>query len=142
MKVYDNKQGSLLVLERGEELMDILKNYAKEHSLVGAWLQSGVGGSDGATLSFYDLETREYINKTFDEPLEIISLQGNLAWVDDEPFWHVHGIFGKRDYSTISGHIQELPIALTGELFITPLETELTRAYDETTGLRLLKESA
>lgn len=138
MKLYKNKQAGTIILERGEELVSSLKIYAKENDLAGAWLTSGLGGSGSVTLSFYDLETRSYLDKTFDEPLEILSLEGNLAWVDDEPFWHVHGVFGRRDYSTLSGHVQSLTIALTGELLITPLETKLTRTYDEATGLKLL----
>ncbi len=132
------QHGNILVLERGEELLAALGRYAKEQKLTGAWLQSGLGGSGSVTLSFYDLETKTYIDKTFGEPLEILSLQGNLAWVDKKPFWHVHGVFGTRDYQSIGGHIKELTIALTGELYITPLETEMTRTYDETTGLKLL----
>lgn len=130
----------MLVLGRGEELMATLGTYAKERSLQGAWLQSGVGGAEGAILSFYDFEKKEYKDKTFTEPLEIISLQGNLAWVDSEPFWHVHGVFGTRDYTTISGHVKHVTIALTGELLITPLEAAFSRYYDETTGLKLLHE--
>lgn len=128
----------MLVLERGEELLSSLTSYATEQKLAGAWLQSGLGGSAGATLSFYDVKSRQYVDKIFDEPLEIVSLQGNLAWVDDAPFWHVHGVFGTREYGTISGHVKYLEIALTGELLITPLETAVTRIYYETTGLKLI----
>ena len=129
-----------MVLERGQELMDALKAYAEENALTSAWIHSGLGGADSVTLSFYDLETKTYIDRTFDQPIEIVSLDGNLSVVDGEPFWHVHGIFGTRDYQAISGHVKQLSIALTGELFITPLEAKLTRAYDETTGLKLLDE--
>lgn len=142
MKVHSSQQNTVLILERGEELMASLEAYAKDNALAGAWLQSGVGGAEGTTLSFYDLEKREYIDKTFDEPLEILSLQGNLAWVSDTPFWHVHGVFGTRDYQTIGGHVKELTIALTGELSITSLGTTFSRQYDETTGLKLLHEKS
>lgn len=119
--------------------MATLEAYAKTNTLAGAWLQSGLGGTEHVTLSFYDLETRQYIDKTFDEPLEILSLQGNLAWVDGKPFWHVHGSFSTREFQSIGGHVKQLSIALTGELLIVPLETALTRGYDETTGLQLLE---
>ena len=140
MQKYSNPNGDILILERGEELIASLERYAGESSLKGAWLQSGVGGSADVTLSFYDLSSRKYIDKTFDEPLEILSLQGNLAWVEDKPFWHVHGVFGTKEYETIGGHIKKCEVALTGELLIIPLETEMTRLYDETTGLKLLHE--
>src|SRR5690606_34504988 len=100
--------------------------------------QSGLGGAGSVTLSFYDLTKKAYVDTQLDEPLEILSLQGNLAWIDDVPFWHVHGVFGRSDYSSIGGHVKKLKIALTGELLIVPLKTVMTRTYDETTGLKLL----
>lgn len=138
MKRYGNSQGDVLVLRRGEELVTTLMEYAEQNNLAGAWLQSGLGGSGSVILSFYNLKTRKYTDKTFDDPLEIISLQGNLAWVDEKPFWHVHGVFGTPEYQTLGGHVKSLTIALTGELFIVPLEKRLTRTCDKETGLGLL----
>lgn len=140
MKRYPGTHSTTLVLQRGEELIATLTDYAKVQNLTGAWLQSGIGGAGKVTLSFYDLDKHEYIDRTFDEPLEILSLQGNLAWVDGEPFWHIHGVFGRRDYSTVGGHVKQLDIALTGELAITPREISLTRTFDNETGLKLLAE--
>lgn len=140
MKRYPGTHSTTLVLQRGEELIATLTDYAKVQNLIGAWLQSGIGGAGKVTLSFYDLDKHEYIDRTFDEPLEILSLQGNLAWVDGEPFWHIHGVFGRRDYSTVGGHVKQLDIALTGELSITPREISLTRTFDNETGLKLLAE--
>jgi predicted DNA-binding protein with PD1-like motif len=138
MKIVDSKQSTVVILKRGDELLDCLNRYSQEQSLSGAWLLSGLGGADSATISFYDLTSRQYVDKVFNEPLEIVSLQGNLAWIDNSPFWHIHGVFGTRDYQSISGHVKSLTIALTGELLILPLETAFTRLYDEETGLKLL----
>lgn len=138
MKCHTSPAGDLLVLVRGEELLSTLAAYAEARGLTSATVQSGVGGADQVVLSFYDLETKNYVDKTFTEPLEILSLQGNLSLVDGKPFWHVHGLFGQKDYQTIGGHVQELRIALTGELFIIPLKAPLVRTYDETTGLKLI----
>lgn len=138
MHVHANPDGTTLVLQRGEELIAALNDHARTENLAGAWLQAGIGGAGSATLAYYDLETRSYIDRTFDEPLEILSLQGNLAWVDGEPFWHIHGTFGTRDYRSIGGHVKRLDIALTGELLLTPTLTRLTRSDDEATGLKLI----
>lgn len=142
MKQIQSPPDAILVLERGEELIDSLVSYAREHNLSGAWLQSGLGGAGSAILSFYDLETKTYIDTTLQEPLEIISLQGNLSFVDGEPFWHIHGSFGTRSYQTLSGHVKALTIALTAELLIQPLNSSLVRSYDPATGLKLLKQNS
>lgn len=138
MKHFIDERQIVVILERGEELINALSRYAKQKELAGAWIQSGVGGSGSAVLSFYDLQTRTYIDTELNGPLEILSLSGNLAWNDDEPFWHIHGVFGTNDFRSVGGHIKKLEIALTAEILLSPLGNRLSRVYDETTGLKLL----
>lgn len=138
MKHYQDKQATVLVLKRGEELIEVLNNFAKTERLTSAWLTSGVGGANRATLAYYDFEARQYNYRDYEQGLEILSLQGNLSWVDGEPFWHVHAVLSDENFQSIGGHVKSLWIGLTGELLITPLDAKLTRRYDETTGLNLL----
>lgn len=137
MKVYSSEQGDIVVLQRGEELHATLSQYASERGLKSAWV-SGLGGSGPVTLGFYDIATKQYEWKEFEGPLEITSLTGNMTIVDGEPFWHIHGTFGVRDFSTISGHVKQMIVGLTCELHITPHPTTLTREFDEETGLKLV----
>lgn len=139
MKHIPSPASSLLILEKGEELHRSLFEFASEQMLTSAWL-AGIGGASSVTLGFYDPSARQYEWKTYSEPLEIVSLTGNLSVVDNEPFWHVHGVFSGKDFTAISGHVKELTIGLTGELHITPLATPITRSYDDTTGLKLICE--
>lgn len=132
-----NIQPEILVLAAGEDLFEKLITFVNQYKLNGAWLQ-GLGSSRSATLGFYSPETKEYQWQTYTEPLEIVSLQGNLAWVDDEPFWHVHGTFSGPDYASVSGHVKSLTVGLTLEVLITPLSARFTRTHDENTGLNLL----
>ena len=140
MKVFPSQNAILLVLNRGEELHAKLQEFAREHELKGAWVQ-GLGGSGAMTLGYYNLTEREYEWREFSEPMEILSLQGNLAWVDGEPFWHIHGSFGGCDFASVGGHVKEMTVGLTCELLITPLDTPLTRTFDDETGLKLLDKT-
>lgn len=117
--------------------MSKLMDYAREHNLKSAWV-SGLGGAGATTLGFYNIETREYEWTDYPKPMEIVNLTGNLAWVDNEPFWHVHGTFSGRDLQAVGGHVKELVVGLTCELLVAPLETPLTRTFDDETGLKLL----
>jgi len=138
MKRHDSHSSILLILERGEELQESLQTFALGSSgLESAWL-TGLGGAMSATLGFYDFTAKSYIWKTFDEPLEIVSLTGNLSFVDGKPFWHIHGVFSDKNFATVGGHVKELTIGLTGELYITPLVVPLSRHGDDTTGLKLI----
>lgn len=139
MKSFPSQNATLLVLNRGEELHAKLQEFAREHELNGAWVQ-GLGGSGAMTLGYYNLTEHAYEWQEFSDNLEILSLQGNLAWVDGEPFWHVHGTFGGRDFASVGGHVKEMAVGLTCELLITPLDARLTRVFDDETGLKLLSE--
>ena len=140
MKVFPSQNAALLVLKRGDELHAKLQEFAREHELKGAWVQ-GLGGSGAMTLGYYSLVEREYEWCEYSDNLEILSLQGNLAWVDDEPFWHIHGSFGGRNFASVGGHVKEMTVGLTCELLITPLETPVTRMFDDETGLKLLDKT-
>lgn len=137
---YISDNGSFLIVPKGDEAMASLQAFAIEHGLTTAWVQ-GIGGAANATIGFRDPVAKKYIWRTFEEPLEIVNLQGNLTWVEGEPFWHVHGTFASIDYAAIGGHVKELVVGLTCELFITPTPLRLTRMDDEDTGLKLITEA-
>lgn len=138
MKQFQNSNATVLVLKRGEELIQTLTDYAREHGLTQAWLASGLGGASSVTIAWYELAKESYIDKTYDDAMEISSLSGNLSMVDGQPFWHIHGTFAGQDYAAVAGHVKSLTVGLTCELLITLLETPMTRALDEDTGLKLL----
>lgn len=138
MQNYIDDKSYMVVINRGEEVIAQLMVHAREHGYVGAWV-SGLGGASGVTLGFYNIETKQYEWHERHEPLEIVSLTGNMSVVDGEPFWHVHGMFAGRDLATFGGHVKELMVGLTCELHITPLSVPLTRQFDDATGLKLLR---
>jgi predicted DNA-binding protein with PD1-like motif len=134
---FDAPSGThLLVLRKGEELMQVLGEFAVSAGLTSGWVDI-VGGASGATLGFYEPVSKQYQWRELAEPLEITGLHGNLAWVDDRPMWHVHGTFSRADFSVLGGHVKTCTIGLTGEVLLTPREVALTREYDEETGLKL-----
>lgn len=138
MQYIHTQNAILLRLERGEKLIENLNLLAKNENISAAWL-SGLGGAESAELGFYDLDTKEYRWRTFDDLMEITSLQGNLAWIDDQPKWHIHGTLSGRDYAAIGGHVKELIVGGTCEIYLTLIsETHLHRQIDESTGLTLL----
>lgn len=137
MKIFESDSNHILVLERGKELLSALERYASQRSLESAWV-SGLGAASSAMVAWYDIETKQYIDRAFDEPLEILSLTGNLSQVDGKPFWHLHGTFAGRDYNAVGGHIKQLVVGVTCELHLSPLSIAMTRRFDDTTGLNLL----
>lgn len=129
----------LVRLERGEKLMEGLTHVVKKENIKGAWI-SGLGAAEWAELGAYDLNTKTYKWKKFDQDLEITTLQGNVSWVDDEPMLHIHGSFSDEEMHGYGGHVKELQVGGTCEVLLHRwYETEgLTRSQDDAVGLKLL----
>ncbi|MDB5185581.1 MAG: protein of unknown function superfamily protein [Candidatus Saccharibacteria bacterium] len=125
-------------LSKGELLMESLDSFIKEHNIAGGWV-NGLGAAVWAELGFYDLHAQQYNFKKLDQLLEITSLQGNIAWVDNKPFVHLHGTFSNAEMQGLGGHVKELEVGGTCEIYIHTWEGEpIARVLDAETGLPLL----
>jgi predicted DNA-binding protein with PD1-like motif len=142
MQVRDVEAGFLIKLARGERVMETLSAWCNTRGIRAGHLH-GIGACQEIELAYYDLPSRTYKSKLFQGPLEVASMTGNIAIVADEygeatPFIHAHGVFSDAEMQTVAGHIMEMTVAVTLEVFITPLKTELKRTYDDSIGLKLL----
>ncbi|HTE57121.1 MAG TPA: PPC domain-containing DNA-binding protein [Verrucomicrobiae bacterium] len=129
----------LVRFDRGEKLIEGLTKLVKDENIKGVWV-SGLGAAEGAEVGFYNLETKAYQWKKLDGLLEITSLQGNVAWEDDQPVLHIHGTFSDHSLQAFGGHIKELHVGGTCEVLLHRwYEQEgLHRTLDSQTGLHLL----
>ncbi|GAA6816666.1 hypothetical protein HpBTM60_00750 [Helicobacter pylori] len=93
-------------------------------------------------LNFYNLETQTYEKRAVEEPLELISLLGNISRVDDKPFAHLHATFGTNQYQTLSGHLTKAIVSATAEIVITMTDLDINRKHDSKIGLNLLDLSS
>lgn len=125
-------------LEKGEKLIDSLTKLVETENIPTCWINI-IGGASSVTLKFYDLEEQKYKTQDITEDLEITGIQGNLAWQDGKPVFHLHGTLSKRDLSVIGGHVEDLTVAGTCEVFLHKWYAEnLTRSKDDEVGLNLL----
>lgn len=126
-------------LEKGEKVVESLNKLAKEKKLPSCWIQ-GLGGAMNAEVGFYDLANQTYNWRIINELMEVLSIQGNLTWAGDEPAFHLHGSFSKPDLSVIGGHIREITVSGTCEIFLHRwYGKNLTKSIDPNTGLKLLQ---
>ncbi len=125
-------------LFKGDEIISEITKILKEKS-INSGLISGIGAVTKAKIGYYDQKTRQYMSKEFCEPMEILSLNGNVSLKDGEPFAHLHIILSKEDYTTIGGHLFEA-VVFAFEFEIIELHgIAYERGYDEDTGLFLWK---
>jgi predicted DNA-binding protein with PD1-like motif len=99
---------------------------------------SAAGAVRWARLGYWNAETHAYEYREFDEQLEVVSFQGNASLKDGNPFLHLHGVFGRRDFSVVGGHIKEARVHPTLEVWLHTEAIPVRRTRDEATGLDLL----
>lgn len=137
MKDKKVEGGYLVRLFPGEEVAASLLQLAESKNLPSAAL-SGIGGVDEIEIGYFDLKKNEYLHKTIREELEMVSLLGNLSYIDGKPFYHLHGTFGTRSFQTISGHVFRAVISITAEIHLKVFSEKITRSFGPQFQINLL----
>jgi predicted DNA-binding protein with PD1-like motif len=138
MKYRQDGFNWIVRLERGEKLADTLLGLVREQGIPNCWV-SGLGAAQSAELGYYDLEKKEYVWQQVDELLEIVGLQGNITGAGEELKLHLHGTFSRPNLQTIGGHVKDLVVGGTCELFLHKWYGDpITRQHDDATGLNVL----
>jgi uncharacterized protein len=127
----------LLVFRTGQEVMQGLLAFARKHGLVAGHL-TGIGAISDAVVGYFDPEKKVYLRIHEKGQAELLSLTGNLALSDNEPFFHIHVALGLRDGSTRGGHLFEARVRPTVEAVLTTYPKPVRRKIDPDTGLPLL----
>ena len=127
----------LLVFHTGQEVMKGLLAFARKHHLVAGHL-TGSGAVRDAIIGYFDPQTNTYLRNHEKGQAEVLSLTGNLALDNNEPFLHVHVALGRRDGSGRGGHLFEATDRPTVELVLTAYPRPVRRKIDPETGLPLL----
>jgi predicted DNA-binding protein with PD1-like motif len=126
----------LVRLFKGEELVSSIQNLAAERKIEHAAVQ-GIGAVEDVELGYYRLQRREYRRIRLKRQYELISLLGNLGWVDGAPLLHAHVTLGAEDFQTVGGHLFEATVLATAELILSPGSARLERSFDDEIGLKL-----
>ncbi len=135
--IHQDDDGALLRFDRGEELMSGLTRYCDAQGITGGTFQA-IGATEKLTLSFYHLGEKRYEDHVLEEPLEIVSILGNVAAMGDRRIVHMHGSFSRPDLSMVGGHIKELIVGPTCELTLRTHRGGAGRAPNDEIGLNLL----
>ena len=123
-------------IDLGEDIVESLKKLgAAEQIRLGR--VEAIGAADHAVLGVYDLDKKEYYPETIDEFMEITSLNGNITSMDGKPYIHLHATLADQRHGVHGGHVLEMRVGATCEMFVTALEGEVTRQKDENLGINL-----
>jgi uncharacterized protein len=136
--IHDGPQRTFaVVFDKGDEVIEKLLAFAREHRLSAAEL-TGLGALSDAVLGYFDWERKDYDRIPIDEQVEVLNLTGNIALADGEPRLHPHIVLGKADGTAHGGHLLEAHVRPTLEVIVTESPAHLQRRSDPETGLALL----
>ena len=128
-----------LIFESDDEVVSTLEAFAEDQDVRGAHF-TALGAFRSATLAYFDWETKEYRDIPVEEQVEVVSLVGDIGRKEDgSVVVHAHCVLGRRDGSTVAGHLMEAAVRPTLELFLQVAPTELSRRPDEESGLDLIR---
>ena len=132
------KRTFALILQKGDEAMRCLQEFAAKERLGGAQV-TAIGAFSSAKLAFFDWEAKQYQPIPVAEQVEVASLVGDIAvGPDGKPSIHVHAVLGRRDGSALAGHLQEGHVRPTLEIIITESPVHLCKVKDAESGLALI----
>ena len=124
--------------DKNTEIVSALKEICKENRIT-AGTVSGLGAVKSVTFGFFNPETKEYKEKTFNEYMEITSLLGNVSQKDGEVYLHLHMNASGKDYKVIGGHLVKAVVSATSEIIIDAQEGTIGRKFSEDIGLNLFE---
>lgn len=126
----------MIRIDLGEDIVKSLKKLCEEaHILLGR--VEAIGATDHAVIGVYDLEKKEYYPETINGFMEIASLNGSVTAMDGRPYIHLHAALADQHHVIHGGHVLEMRVGATCEMFVTVLDGEVTRQKDEGLGINL-----
>jgi predicted DNA-binding protein with PD1-like motif len=127
----------VVVCDKGDEALAAVTAAVHEQGVRAAQV-TAVGGFRQARLGFFDRDSRDYLPIPVGEQVEVLSLIGDVAEHDGQPVAHLHAVLGRRDGSTVGGHLLHGEVWPTLEVIVTEVGPELAKRVDPQTGLALL----
>ena len=137
----DGRRVWALVFEKADEAVAALEAFAQENGVQTAHF-TAIGAFSDATLGYFDRGRSDYDRIPVSEQVEVLSLTGDIALQDGEPKVHAHTVLGRRDGTTIGGHLFEGRVWPTLELFLSAEPGALQKREDADTGLFLIDPAA
>jgi predicted DNA-binding protein with PD1-like motif len=114
----DGRKIFAVVFDKNDEVMCGLTAFAKQERL-GASQVTAIGAFAEATLGYFDRQARGYQTIPVQEQVEVLSLIGDITLNQGEPSAHLHAVVGKRDGTTLGGHLLEGRVWPTLEVIVS-----------------------
>lgn len=126
----------IVSLDNHVSIMEALKAFCKENDIMSGSI-SGIGAVNEATFRYLNPNTMAYVDKLYEEQMELTAIEGNISRKDGQVYLHVHVTASRSDYSCVGGHLLDARISGACELFIEDYGLPVGRKADAETGINL-----
>ena len=115
-------------LDPGEEMHESLREVARAEGIGAAAVTSGIGRVENALIGHLDAQG-SYQQKMLIGPVELLSVQGNIASLKGEPFTHLHVVVSDDEHVVHGGHLFEARVTVTAEMHMRVLGGRVTDRF-------------
>ena len=126
-----------IILAKGDEVMSGLTDFARQNKVTSASF-TAIGAFSHASVAWFDDGRKEFKLIPIEQQVELVSMIGDIALVNDQPAVHTHVAVASSDGTVRGGHVINAFVFPTLELFMTVYPTPLHKESDEATGLKLI----
>ena len=126
-----------IILAKGDEVMSGLTDFARQNKVTSASF-TAIGAFSRATVAWFDDGRKEFKLVPIEQQVELVSMIGDIALVNDQPAVHAHVAVASSDGTVRGGHVINAFVFPTLELFMTVYPTPLHKESDKATGLKLI----
>ena len=123
-------------MDRGEEILSQLTDLCRTEDIRLARVDA-LGAVDHAEVCVYDVLTKTFFKKEFNEPMEISNLCGTATRKEGEVYLHLHVTLCDRELRAHGGHASALRVSATCEMTVTVIPGEVDRKMNEEIGLNV-----
>jgi hypothetical protein len=132
-----DEQVYAVIFHSGDEALSGLTDFAIQYHIVNAHF-TAIGAVRGATLGWLDLAQKQYRAILVTQQCEVLSMIGDIATFNGKPVVHTHVVLGHSDGTTVGGHVWELHVNPTLEVFVTANSTPLKKKPDDASGMKMI----
>lgn len=128
----------IIRIDKGEEVVEILKKFCKEHTIKLGSI-TGLGATNRVTIGLFEAQSKKYFSKELTGNHEIAPLYGNITTMGGEVYLHMHVNLGNDEHKSFAGHLNSAFVSATVEVIIDAFEGEVDRKFSDEIGLNLLR---
>ncbi|MBQ7653004.1 MAG: DNA-binding protein [Clostridia bacterium] len=128
---------AIIRLDKGDEIYSSVLEFAKKEN-VKCGVVSGIGATDEMEVGVYDLYKEAYKRHYYFGNREILSLTGNISVMNGE-YVHLHITTQGEESGAVGGHLFKAVVSMTAEIFVTLVDYELKREYNDEVKINTLK---